>query len=129
AFLNARAAGVENADDRRAVLHRHVLNFADFGRVRAGERAAEHGEVFGEHIDEAAVYRAPTGDDAVAGDFRLLHAEFVAAVFDEHVELFERAFIQQELNPLARRQLALGVLGGVAFFTSARARGRALFFQ
>jgi hypothetical protein len=32
-------------------------------------------------------------------------------VLDEHVELLERALVQQQVDPLARRQLALGVLG------------------
>ena len=34
------------------------------------QRAAEHGEVLGEHEDGAAVDGAPAGDDAVAGDLR-----------------------------------------------------------
>jgi hypothetical protein len=32
-------------------------------------------------------------------------------VLDEHVELLERAFVEQQFDPLARRQLAFGVLG------------------
>ena len=34
ALLDARAAGVEQADDRRARLHRHVLDLDDLLRVR-----------------------------------------------------------------------------------------------
>ena len=34
----------------------------------------------------------------------------VAAVLDEHVELLERALVEQQLDALARGQLALGVL-------------------
>ena len=101
----------------------------DLGGVRARERAAEHGEVLGEHVDEAAVDRAPAGDDAVAGDFGFLHAEFVAAVFDEHVELLEAAFVEQEFDALARGELALGVLGRVALLAPALARGFALGFE
>jgi hypothetical protein len=41
----------------------------------------------------------------------LFHAEVGTAVLLEHVELFERAFVQQDFDPLASRQLALGVLG------------------
>ena len=129
ALLNARAAGVENADDWSAVLHRHVLDLANLLRVRAGERAAEDGEVLGEDVDQAAVDRAPAGDDAVAGDFGFLHAEFVAAVFDEHVELLERAFVEQKLNALARRQLAFGVLRRMALLAPALARSFALGFE
>ena len=30
---------------------------------------------------------------------------------DEHVELFERALVQQQLDPFPRRQLPLGMMG------------------
>ena len=104
AFLDARAAGIEEADDRaRRYFTAICWTFTILEACARRERAAEHGEVFREHVNEAPVDRAPAGDDAVAGDLCLLHAEFVAAVFDEHVELFERAFIQEKLNPLARR--------------------------
>ena len=76
ALLDARAAGVEQADDRRAVLQRHVLELGDLLRMRLRQRAAEHGEILGEDEDRAAVDRAPAGDDAVAGDLlALVHAE------------------------------------------------------
>ena len=42
---------------------------------------------------------------------RRVHAEVVAAVRHEHVELLEAALVEQDLEPLARGQLALGVLG------------------
>ena len=79
AFLDARAAGIEQADDRRARLHRHVLDLDDLLRVRLRQRAAEHGEILGEDEHGAAVHRAPAGDDAVAGDLGLLHAEIGAS--------------------------------------------------
>jgi hypothetical protein len=75
-----------------------------------GQRAAEHGEVLGEHERLAAVHGAPAGDHAVAGDLVLLHAELDRAMLDEHVEFLERAFIQQQLDALAGGQLAAGVL-------------------
>src|SRR5262249_14187545 len=72
---------------------------------------------------------APAGDDAVSGNLVFLHAEFVAAMFDEHVELFETAFVQQEIDALAGGELALGVLRCMALFASARARRGALGFK
>ena len=111
AFLDARAARVEQADDRRAVLQRHVLDLDHLVGVRFRQRAAEHGEVLGEDIDHAAVDGAPAGDHAVAGDVRLIHAEIDAAVLDIHVELLEGAFVEQEVEALARRELAALVLG------------------
>jgi hypothetical protein len=41
---------------------------------------------------------------------RVRHAKIDAAVFDEHVVLFERAFIQKDRQTLARGQLAFFVL-------------------
>ena len=111
ALLDARAAGVEQADDGRAVLQRHVLDLGDLLGVRLRQRAAEHGEVLGEHVDDAAVDGAPAGDDAVAGDLGLLHAEVGAAVLDVHVELLEGALVHQQLDALARGELAALVLG------------------
>ncbi len=96
-----------------------------FGVGAARERAAEHGEVLREHVDDAAIDRAPAGDDAVAGDFVVLHAELGGAVLDEHVELLERAFVEQQLHALARGELALGVLRRHALLAPARTRGGA----
>ena len=111
AFLDARAAGVEEADDRRAVLQRHVLDLRHLLGVRLGERAAEDGEVLGEDVDDAAVDGAPAGDDAVARRLLLLHAELGAAVLDEGVELLERVLVHEQLDALAGGQLAALVLG------------------
>ena len=91
-------------------------------RVRLAQRAAEHGEVLGEEINGAAVDRAPAGDDAVAGDLGLLHAEVVTAVLDEHVELLERALVEQEFDALARGQFAALVLGLDARLAAAQPR-------
>ena len=120
AFLDAGAAGVEQADDRRAVAQRHVLDLGDLGGVGLGERAAEHGEVLGEDIDDAAVDRAPAGDDAVAGDLVVLvHAEIDAAMLHEHVEFLERAVVEEKFDAFARGELAALVLGVDALLTAA----------
>jgi hypothetical protein len=115
AFLDARAAAVVQADDRRADLHRLVHHLADLLGVRFAQRAAEDGEVLAEHEDQAAVDHAVAGDDAVAGDLVVGHAEVGAAVLDEHVPLFEAAFVEQQFQPLARGELALGVLASMRF--------------
>ena len=129
ALLDARAAGVVEPDDRRAVAERHVLHFLDFFRVRFGQRAAEDGKVLGEDEGRAAVDRAPAGDHAVAGNLSLRHAEFGAAVLDEHVELLERPFVEQHVEPLARRELAALVLLGDALGPAALARLLPPLFQ
>ena len=109
-LLDARAAGVVEADDRHAHLHRQVHHLADLLGVGLAQRAAEDGEVLREDVDAAPVDLAEAGDDAVAGILLLLHAEVGAAVHDVAVELVEGARIEEVFDALARRQLARGVL-------------------
>ena len=94
-----------------------------------GQRAAEHGEILAEDIDHAAIDRAPAGDDAIAGDLGAVHAEIGAAVGDEHVVFLERAFVEQDVEALARGQLALGMLRVDARLPAAHARFLAAAFQ
>ena len=82
-----------------------------------------------EHIDLTAIHRAPARDHAVPGGLFRFHAEVNAAMGDEHVELFERPLVQQKLDPLARRQLALGVLGIHPALPSALTGDSAALFQ
>jgi hypothetical protein len=74
------------------------------------QRAAEHGEVLAEDINLPPVHRAPAGNHPVAGHLDIVHAEIGAAMGDEHVEFLEAALVQQQLDALARGQLALGML-------------------
>src|SRR4051794_19893716 len=78
--------------------------------MRLGKRAAEHGEVLAEHEDQPAVDRTVTGHHAIAGDTLVGHAEITAAMLDEHVGLFERIRVEQELHALAGGKLAALVL-------------------
>src|SRR6202034_218519 len=72
--------------------------------------AAEHREVMAVDGDRAAVHRADAGDDPVAVGPVALDAEVVRAVPGELVELHERALVEQQVDPLAGGELALGVL-------------------
>ena len=90
AFLDAGAGAVVEADHRRADLEREVHQLVDLLGEHLAERAAEHGEVLGEHEHLAALDRAPAGDDAV-GVRPLLEAGGVGPVPGEQVELVERA--------------------------------------
>ena len=53
----------------------------------------------------------------------------VAAVLDEHVELLERAVVEEQLDALARRELAARVLRRDALLAAAEARLRAPLFE
>src|SRR5206468_514649 len=59
----------------------------------------------------------------------LLHAELARAVLDEHVELLERALVHQELDALARSELAALVLRLDARLAAAFARARTPRFE
>ena len=110
ALLDARAARVVEADHRRAVSHREIHHLADLLGERFAQRAAEHGEVLREDVDEPAVDAAVARDDAVAVDALLLEPEVVRAVNHEAVELDEAALVEQQVEPLARGELSLLVL-------------------
>src|SRR5262249_16724899 len=69
AFLDACTAGIEEANDRTARLHRHVLHLNDLLRMRLRQRAADHGEILRKQINWGAVDGAPASDDPIAGDF------------------------------------------------------------
>ena len=66
AFLDPRSAGIVEADDRRADLHRQVHDLADLLGVRLRERAAEDREVLAEDEDQPPVDGPVAGDDAIA---------------------------------------------------------------
>ena len=120
-LLDAGAAGVVEADDRRPVVHRQVHQLADLGGVGLRQRAAEDGEVLGEDVDQPAVDGAVAADHAVAGDAALGHPEVGAAVGDQRIDLDERAGVEQQLHPLAGGQLAGGVLLVDALLAAAQA--------
>ncbi len=93
------------------------------------QRAAEHGEILGEDIDEPAIDRTLAGDHAVAGNLLFLHAEIGTLVLDEHVIFLERAFIEQGLDTLARGEFAFLVLAFNALLAAAETRTLAACFQ
>src|SRR5688500_60397 len=93
-------------------LQRQIEDLADLLGVRLRERSSEHSEVLAEDPHPPAVDGAVAGDDPVAGDSLRRETELLGAVGDEHVELEERARVEQELESFARPELSLGVLGG-----------------
>ena len=129
ALLDARAARVVEADQRDAALERQVLDAADLLRLHLGERAAEDGEVLREDRDAPAVDLAEAGDDAVAGEALLVQAESVHVVRGERAELLERALVEQQREPLARRELAARVLLLDALLAAAEHRAAAHLAQ
>ncbi len=89
--------------------------------MRQPERAAEDGEVLRVEVDRAAVDGAPAGHDAVADGAVVFQAEARRLVAHEGADLDERAGVEQDLDALARAQLALFVLLREAGFAAAGA--------
>src|SRR6185312_2318208 len=129
ALLDACAARIVEADHRRADLHRLVHDLADLLGMGLAQGSAEHGEILAEGEDGAAIDEAMAGDDAIARDFLLVDAEIRRAMLDEHIPFLEGARIEEQLQALARGELALGVLGRDAPLAAAEPRRRALVVQ
>src|SRR4029077_17396776 len=72
--------------------------------------AAEHREDLKENKNRPSAYEPAAGDDGVAPGPFFLHLEVVGAVAHEGVELLEGAGIEEQVDALARGQLAAGVL-------------------
>src|SRR4029077_14507561 len=89
-----------------------VHDLADLLGVRLGERTAEDGEVLGEDVDRPAVDPSIASDDAVTGIDLVGEAEVGSPVGDEPVELDEAPLVEQQIETLARGELALLVLLG-----------------
>ena len=100
-FLNTGATGVIQADDRNAHLDAKVHDLADLFSQGLGQRTGENGKVLRVHVDRPAGQPAVTGDDTIAEELDLLHAEIVAAMQLEGIVLFKGAGVEQGLNALA----------------------------
>ena len=58
-----------------------------------------------------------SGDDAVARDDLVGHPEIEASMCDELVDLFKRAGVEEQVDALARGELACGALALQALFS------------
>ena len=94
ALLNARAAGIIQADDRDPQPHRGIHQPRDLARVLFRQRAAEDGEVLAEDRDRSAIDQPGSRDHPVARDALIRHAEVVGAMRDQLTDLFEGALVE-----------------------------------
>ena len=110
ALLDARAAGVVDADERAAEAHGEIHDLADLLGEGLAERPAEDREVLREDAHAPAVHETVARDDAVAVGAPLHHVEVRVAVADVGVQLDERAGVEEGLDALARGALPSFVL-------------------
>ncbi len=112
-LLDARAAGVEDADDRHPTAQGELHDLDDLLARDLAEGAAEGREVLRVHRDGAPVDRADAGDHGVAVGAGAVHPERRGAVADVLVEFDEAARVDELLDPLACGALAFRVLLGL----------------
>lgn len=108
AFLNARAAGVVDADDGHAGFHGVFHGVANFLGVDLAERSAADRKVLGVSGHGAAINVANTSDDAVAGEHFVSHAEVRGLVLRVHAGLHKGAGREERVDAVASREQALG---------------------
>ena len=114
ALLDARTTGVVDADARAPGPQREIHDLGDLLGKDLAERATEDRRVVAEHEHLPAPDRSPPCDDPVATDTPVAHVEVGGAMQREHVELGEGAGVEETVDALARRELALGVLGALS---------------
>ena len=107
AFLNASAGAVVEANNGSANFERHIHELVSFLGEHLSQRPTKQREVLGEDEDLAPLDGAPTGDHTIG--VRPLF-DIGIAVPGQHVELTERAVVQQVLNALTGQHLAAVVL-------------------
>ena len=110
ALLDAGARTVVEPDHGHARRGGQVHDLVDLLGEDLAQGAAEDGEVLAEDADPAPVDGAEAGDDTVGVGPVLLEAHPVGPVPGQHVELLEGSLVEQVVDPLPGRQLALGVV-------------------
>ncbi len=110
ALLDACPARIVEADDRHADRERKIHDLVDLLGVRFAERPPEHGEILAEHADAPLVDRPEACDHPVCVRAGALEAHAVRPVPDEQVHLLERILVEQVVDPLTGRHLALGLV-------------------
>ncbi len=110
ALLDTGAGAVVQGDQRGTGRDGHVHDLVDLRGVRLAQRAAEDPEVVGVDEHGPAVHGAPAGDHTVGVGLLGLQAEPGGPVPPQRLHLPEGTLVQQQLDPLTRGELALGVL-------------------
>ena len=121
AFLNAGAAGIDEADDGHAVAQRQIHDAANLVALHFAERAAVDREVLRVHVYRAAINLAVAGDHAFAQKLLSGEAGFITLAGNERFEFVERAVIEQPFQAFTRGELAFGVLLGHSIGSAADA--------
>ena len=124
-LLDARARGVEQPHERHALLQRQLAQARDLQLAGHPHRAGHHREVVGADAGHPAVDAAVAGDHPVGGRVAAVHRALGEVRLRMDAQLGERALVDQQRDPLARGQLAGGVLARDPLLPAAEPRQRA----
>ena len=128
ALFDAGAAGVVDGDKGRLHLQGKIHGLADLLGVGFAQGAAVDGEVLGRGKGQTAENLAVAGDDAVAENVLLVHAEVRAAGGHHVADLDEGAVVKEPLETLPGGQLArLALLCEASLATGGQHLGAAAF--
>ena len=94
-----------------------------------GQGTAEDREILAEHEHHAPVDGAVARDDAIARDFLSSMPKSVQRCSTNMSHSSKLPFVEQQLDALPGRELALGVLRVDALLTASEAGGFPLFFE
>ena len=103
-FLDTRAAGVDQCDNRHFEADGHIHEVANLLAFSHAERAAAHREVLRIHGDRAPVHFAEPGDDGRTGN------PLVDVAADETADFLEAVGVEQQVEAFAGRAFAFGML-------------------
>ena len=109
-LLNTGAAGIIQADDRRADLDGLIHHLAYLAGIGFRQGPSEHGEILAEDEHQAAIDPTVAGNHAIPGNALLFHTEIAAAMLDKGVPFLKTPGVQQHVQTLARGELAAFVL-------------------
>ena len=104
-LLNTRAARIIQSDHRSTVLQSQILHLHDLPSILRTQRTPEHRKIISIHKHEPALDPAIPRHDPVPGNPRPVHSIILTPVHHELVQLIKRSRIQQQVDPLPRRQL------------------------
>ena len=107
ALLDARATRVVETDDRHPDRQRQIHDLVDLLGVRLAECSPEDPEILAEHADAPPVDHPEAGDHPVGVGPRALEPHAVSTVTHEKIHLLEGVLVQQVVDPLTGRHLAL----------------------
>jgi len=129
AFLNTGAARVTQADAGNTGFQRLVHDAGNFLRLHFGERAAQHREILCINGNATTVDLTETGDNGITDETLFIETKCSQVMRRHHTDFLERPFVEQKIDPLARRQFAACVLRVDTLLTTAQHCAFAFFTQ